>query len=507
MTPEQYPVLIVLCPFLVALIASLSTLVTKKLVLPLSLAALFAAVVAAINTLTQVFAKPGHLIEYKLGGWTPPVGIGYAIDPLNAVVLVVITGVALITAIYAKAGIEREMPNKVPQFYILLLLLTTGLCGMTITQDAFNLYVLLEISSLSSYGLIAMGRGRAPLAAFNYIIMGTIGASFYLLGVGYLYIKTGSLNMVDIARILQEEGLFGSETILVGFILMLVGVWIKMAFFPLHQWLPNAYTFAPSASSAIIAPLMTKVSVYIMIRMMFTIFTPEYVFVTLHWDQVIVWFAVIAIIAGSLFALAQKDLKKMLAYLIVAEVGYMVGGAWLANANGLTGAIFHIIADALMTLCLFLFTGIVVYQLKDQKIKSLKGVFKKMPFTMAGFTLGALSMIGIPPTCGFFSKWYLISGGIEAGHWGYVVALLFSSLINAFLFFRIIEHAYFGQLFLEGEAHGHHSHTHHQKSVDEAPLSMLLPFLAVATGLLVLGLYSSKVIEFISLFVKTTGLS
>jgi len=311
--------------------------------------------------------------------------------------------------------------------------------------------------------------------------------------------------MVDIARILQEEQLFGSETILVGFILILVGVWIKMAFFPLHQWLPNAYTFAPSASSAIIAPLMTKVSVYIMIRMMFTVFTPDYVFATLHWDQVVVWFAVIAIIAGSLFALAQTDLKKMLAYLIVAEVGYMVGGAWLANVNGLTGAIFHIIADALMTLCLFLFAGIIVFQLKDQKIKSLKGIFKKMPFTMAGFTLGALSMIGIPPTCGFFSKWYLISGGIDAGHWGYVAALLFSSLINAFLFFRIIEHAYFGQLPAEGDPHEHH----HQKAVavDEAPWSMLVPFLAVSAGLLVLGIYSSKVIDFISLFVQATGLS
>lgn len=504
MTPQQYPILIVLSPFFLALIVSLVSLASKKLVLPLTLAALVTSVIAAIATLLQVIRAENHLIIYKLGGWTPPIGIGYAIDPLNAVVLVMITSVALVAAIYARPSVEKEMPHKMPQFYTLLLLLTTGLCGMTITQDAFNLYVLLEISSLSTYGLIAMGRGRAPLSAFNYIIMGTIGASFYLLGVGYLYIKTGSLNMVDIARILHSEQLLGSETILVGFILILVGVFIKMAFFPLHQWLPNAYTFAPSASAAIVAPLMTKVSVYIMIRMMFTVFTPKYVFDTLNWSQAVVWFAIIAIVAGSLFALAQKDLKRMLAYLIVAEVGYMVGGAWLANANGLTGAVFHILADAMMTLCLFLFAGIVVYQLKDQKITSLNGVFKKMPWTMAGFTVGALSMIGIPPTCGFFSKWYLISGGIAAGQWAYVVALLFSSLVNAFLFFRIIEHAFFGELSPEGSAH---EHTHHQKAVDEAPLSMLVPLLAVSASLLILGFYSSKVIAFISLFVHTTGLS
>ncbi|MFC1513180.1 monovalent cation/H+ antiporter subunit D family protein [Thermodesulfobacteriota bacterium] len=482
-SPEQYPILIVVIPLLSAFVINILGGMDKRFCYPATVLALAGSLAAATATLCRV-ASHG-VIHYRLGGWAPPFGIEYVVDHLNALVLVVVAFVAFVAAIASKRSVAEELPHKINQFYTLFILLTTGLLGMTITGDAFNLYVLMEISALTNYALIAMGRNRALMASFNYVVIGTIGACFYLLGVGHLYIMTGSLNMADILTILPS--LYGTNAILVAAILMLMGAWIKMAFFPMHGWLPNAYTYAPSATSSLVAPLMTKVSVYIMIRVMFSVLGAAYVFTVLPVKELIVWLATVAIVGGSLFALSQKDFKRMLTYLIVAEVGYMVGGAWLATEQGITGAILHIVNDAVMTLCLFLFAAIVVYKTKGHQLSNLQGLFKKMPVTMGAFAVGALSMIGVPPTAGFFSKWYLILGGIDAGQWQFVVALLFSSLVNAVLFFRIFEIAYYEP---ESDQHGHGDSV----AIDEAPLSMLLPLVAVAITIILLGLYSGEIV-------------
>jgi multicomponent Na+:H+ antiporter subunit D len=499
---EQAPIFILLFPFLTAVIVALVGLRHKSLSWPLTLVSLGASVCASLSTLAQV-VEHGP-IRYKLGGWSPPFGIEFHIDGLSALVAVTVSVVALLTAIYSKDNVDAETPDKSSQYYSLFLLLVSGLLGIVITGDAFNLYVMLEVAALTSYALIAMGNKRASLAAFKYLIMGTIGASFYLLGVGYLYIKTGSLNMLDIREILETAGLFNSPTILVAFILITVGVWIKMAFFPLHSWLPNCYAFAPTTSSNIMAPLVTKVMIYVMVRMVLTVFGPNYAFEILDWENIVVWLAVIAILAGSIGALAQKDLRKMLTFLIIAEVGYMVGGLWLADETGITGTIFHIISDAFMTLCVFLFAGIVFAKTGARDIYALEGMFKKMPLTMVGFLVGAFSLIGIPPTAGFFSKWYLVQGGINSGNWEYVVALLISSLINAVLFFRLIEIAYFGKKPAEG--HDHHHGDDHAK-VSEASFTMLLPLLSTAAILIVIGLYNKELVSVIQDFLSQFNLA
>ena len=267
-----------------------------------------------------------------------------------------------------------------------------------------------------------------------------------------------------------------------------------MAFFPLHGWLPNAYSYGPSTSGCVMAPLVTKVSIYVMIRMIITVFGTDYAFNVLNWSNVIVWLAVIAIVAGSILALSQKELKRVLCYLIVAEVGYMVGGVWMANDWGMTGAIYHIISDAFMTLCLFLAASMIWRHTRTHEITSISHLFRKMPLTMAGFVVGALSMIGVPPTCGFFSKWYLIRGGIESGHWEYVVALLFSSLINAILFFKVIEISFFGKKPAEG--HGDHSHEESTRW-SEAPPSALFALTITAATLILLGIYNAEIVAVI----------
>lgn len=495
---DQLPVFIVLAPLFGALLVILLGMVDRHLCLPVTIGALGAAAVAAIATLVKVLQAPSCQISYKLGGWDPLVGVEYRIDALSGLVVLAITVIGFLNAIYSKTRVVEETPRRESYFYALYLLLVAGLCGMVLTNDAFNLYVLLEICSLTSYALIAIGNRRAALASFNYVIIGTIGASFYLLGVGYLYIKTGALNMDGIHAALQAEGIADSPTIKVGFILIMLGVWIKMALFPLHGWLSNAYAYAPTTTSALMAPLMTKVMVYIMIRMMLSVFGTEFVFDEEFWIHGVVWIATIAIIAGSILALARSDIKKMLTYLIVAEVGYMVGGAWLGNHWGMIGASYHILSDAAMTFCLFLAAGIIINRTGKPRMDAFDGAFKKYPLTMIGFTVAALGMIGLPPTCGFFSKWYLIRGGIEAGQWGFVVALLISSLVNAVLFFRIFERAYFPKQLSPGFEHKLDPDSCPDQVLDRVPYSMLIPLLISAAFILAIGLGNQAIVGWLN---------
>jgi len=494
---EHYPALLVTVPLLSALLITIAGWLKKGLCFPIAAAALSISLYSSLGLLARIVSEGPVL--YLLGGWQPPWGIAYYVDHLNGLVLTVVPLVALLNLIATKKTVEEEFPEKIGPFYALYVLMVTGLVGILVTGDAFNLYVLLEIASLTGYGLLAMGEDRAPLSSLNYLYMGTIGACFYLLGVGYLYIVTGSLNMLDISSILPS--LYQSRAVLVAFILCMVGLWIKMAFFPLHAWMPNAYTFASSAATSLVAPLMTKVMVYVMIRLILTVFTPQFDFSVLAVKGPFVWLAVLAIVAGAVLALAERNLKRMLAYVIVAEVGYMVGGAWLGNRDGMTGAILHIVNDAFMTLCMFLVVGNIVYKVKGYRFENLKGLCRTMPFTMGAFVVGALSIIGVPPTCGFFSKWYLLSGAIQAGHYGFMAALLFSSLVNVVLFFRVIEISYYEPL---RDAHGHGTHS---PALDEAPVSMLAPLLIVAAGLIVLGLYTGDIINHIIRFAIPASLS
>jgi len=273
-----------------------------------------------------------------------------------------------------------------------------------------------------------------------------------------------------------------------------------MGFFPLHGWLPNAYTYASTTTSCLIAPLMTKVSVYVMIRLMFSVFSADYIFKILQYDQLVVWLACGAILVGSISALAQKDLKRILCYIVVAEIGYMVGGAWLADSSGLSGAIYHILADSMMTLCLFMAVGAVIYTTGKSKISAMDNIFKKMPVTAVVFLVGAFSIIGIPPTCGFFSKWYLILGAVNQGQYLFVAALLISSLISALIFFKIIEIGYFPRNF--GEDHSDEE----QVAVKEAPVTMLVPMVLTAITLIVIGLYTKEIISRLVQFTIPPGL-
>jgi len=428
-------------------------------------------------------------IHYHFGNWPPPIGIEYVLDHFSAFVTLVINCIAFLVLIYSKRVVDRELPDKQMPYYAVLILMLCGFNGIILTGDFFNLYVFLEISSLSLYGLIAVGEKPSPVAAFRYLIMGAVGASFYLLGVGFLYMVTGSLNMIDLKLILPA--IQQQPAVIVGLSLMVTGVAIKMAVFPLHGWLPDSYTYAPSSTAAIVAPSGTKVGAYVMIRILFFVFGVGYVSKILPVTDILAWLAAIGIIYGSILAIAQKEMKRMLAYSSIAQIGYIGLGIGLANWWGLVGAVLHVLNHALMKACLFLVAGNLRTKLNHSDISKFDNTLrKKMPWTMAAFTVAALSMVGIPFTVGFFSKWYLALGTIKSSNWFFLIVILLSSLLNAVYFFRILEKVYMKPL------------TNQDKKTPEATikrnevsLSMLLPTITLAISLLVIGLFNTLIVK------------
>ncbi len=485
MTIHQLPALIVVLPLISSFIIPLMGWWRRDASFVIALAAIAGSFVCSLGILATVLHQ--GTIHYRLGGWEPPWGIEYVIDHLNAYMAVLVSGISLLVTIYSRKSVEKELPERFVHFYCIFLLLATGLLGIVVTGDMFNLYVFLEIASITAYALIAIGEDGAPMASFNYIIMGTIGACFYLLGVGYLYIMTGSLNMADISRLLPD--LYTSPVIRVAFAFFVVGLGLKIALFPLHIWLPDAYTYAPSAVSAFIAPLMTKVGAYVLIRIMFTVYEPRFSFELLPVASILSVMAAVAIIVGSVLAIAQSDLKRMLAYSSVSQIGYIVLGVALGNRSAILGAYLHILNHALMKGCLFMVAGSLMLRLGMRDIFRLRGVHRKMPWTSGAFVIAALSMIGIPPTAGFFSKWYLILGTIQERQWIMTAVILVSSLLNAVYFFRVIENAYF-------EPQYAHDGGSLEADIDnEAPMAMLIPTLIMAAAILLVGLASGTIIE------------
>ena len=483
------PILMIVLPLLSSLVALLAGLRRKSLGYPLALAGLAASTLAAFSVLLTVM-ETGR-VSYRLGGWAPPWGIEYAFDHLNAFIAVIVSFISLLVAVYARRSIEREAPDKVVYFYPIYLLLVTGLMGIVATGDIFNIYVFLEISSLAAYALIAIGGDkRAPLSSFNYVIMGTIGACFYLLGVGYLYIMTGSLNMADLARLLPP--LYHSRVVLVAFAFFVVGVGVKIALFPLHAWLPNAYTHAPSAVSAAVASTMTKVGIYVMIRIMFTVFNPSFSTDIVPMAAILGWVAAAAALFGCIMALSQTDFKRMLTYVLIAEVGYIVLGISAANRAGMTGALLHVLNDAFMMACLFLAAGAIVYRQKSAAIADMGGLYKTMPLTMASLAIAGISVVGVPPTAGFFSKWYLVLGALRAGQWQFAAVLLACSLMTAIIFFRILEQVYFKP---DPAPAPSGVPERRRPGIDDIPASMLAPILVTAAGILTFGLLSGTIVS------------
>ncbi len=498
---RHLPLLIPLILLIGALLAPLVGVFRHRWSYPLALTAVAADAGVSIWALAETV--DGGPISYELGGWAPPIGIEYIVDPLSGFFATVVAVVALVVMVGARGMVEEEMPEKEVPYFSTALLMLAGFQGIIVTGDLFNLFVFLEIGSLAGYALVAVGEKPSPVAAFRWLLLGATGASLYLLGLWFVYNLTGSLNMADVAAILPSA--WDNPGLVIGLSLMVVGMGIKMALFPLHGWLPDAYTQAPSASSALIAPVGTKVGSYVLIRLLFFVFTPALIRDRLPVTDVLLWLSAAGILYGSIMAIAQRELKRMLAYSSVAQVGYIGLGIGLANPVALIGAVLHVANHAFMKGALFMVAGNLRSRLGHSDINRLNAlVRKRMPWTMAAFTVGALSMIGVPPTGGFFSKWYLASGAIDAGQWIMVVVIMVSSLLNAVYFFRVLEQAYLRPAPEESTPATGGGVAAAVRT--EARPAMLAPTLVLAGGTLLLGLLNVLIVTGILELITPPGL-
>jgi multicomponent Na+:H+ antiporter subunit D len=465
MITAHLPVLQIIVP----LIAAPLTVLLHRGTLAWAFATLVSWAALAMAVQLLALTLDGQIITYELGGWAAPWGIEYRIDVLNAFILMLVSGIGSVVMVFARESVADEIPeDRRHLFYAAYLLCLTGLLGITITADAFNVFVFLEISSLSSYALIGMGRDlRALSAAFQYLVMGTIGATFILIGIGLMYQMTGTLNMADLAERLPRVA--DSRPVLAAFAFFVVGVSLKLALFPLHVWLPNAYAFAPSIVTAFLAATATKVSIYVLLRFFFTIFGANFSFETVPMEAFFMVLGLSAIFVASTAAIFQNNVKRLLAYSSVAQIGYIVLGISLVTVDGLTSGIVHMFNHALIKGALFLSLAAVFYRLGSVRISDLGGVGRQMPWTMFAFVIAGLSLIGVPLTAGFISKWYLIVALFERDLGIVAILILASSLLAVIYIWRVVEAAYFKSAGPE------------VSEVKEAPISMLVP-LWVLTG-------------------------
>lgn len=469
---SHFPVLQVILPLMAA--------PTCLLLRQSKLVWVFATIVCLLSMLISfqllyIVQSQGTII-YEMGGWKAPIGIEYRIDMLSAFLLVLVSSVATIVLMGAHTSIKQEIDeDKHTLFYISYLLCFTGLLGIIATGDAFNVFVFLEVSSLSAYTLIGLGKDRRALwASYQYLIMGTIGATFILIGIGLMYMVTGTLNMVDMAE--RLPAVTQVKTLYTAFAFFIVGVCLKLALFPLHLWLPNAYAYAPSIVTAFLAATATKVAIYILVRFVFTIYGVDFSLLHLPLPHILMALGIIGVIGASIVAILQTNIKRLFAFSSVAQIGYMILGFSLGSPAGLKACLLHVFNHALIKGAIFMAIAGIVYRIGSANVKDLRGVGQRMPLTMAALVVGGLSLIGVPLTAGFVSKWYLILALLEQGLWPVVILVLVGSLLAVVYVWKIVEIAYFQKP--EGFQEGDHI------EVKEAPISILLPtWLLVAANI------------------------
>ncbi len=439
---HHLPILEVLIPFFAS---PLCVLIGRKDV------SWFIAVLASFCSLMVAFGllilvMGGTSISYHIGGWAPPYGIEYVVDSTNALFLVLVSGIGTIVLFYSKNHLKNEVEeSKHTLFYTCYLLCLTGLLGGLITGDIFNVFVFLEISSLSTYVLVAMGAKkdkRALSAAFNYLILGTVGATFFVIGVGFLYMATGSLNMADIWQ--RSVDLESNRTIKSAYAFIVIGMGLKVAMFPLHLWLPNSYTYAPSVVTAFLAATATKVSLYVLIRFTFSVFHYEFGFIKEILQFLILPLAIASMFIMSSIAIFQKDVRKMFAYSSVGQVGYMLLGICFYSTGGLTATFVTLFNHGITKGTLFMTLGLISFRSGGSFLSNISGAGRKYPWTCLAFLIGAFSLVGIPGTAGFISKWLLIEAALEKGLLLVAFLIVCSSLLTIIYVWIVTEKLYFG---------------------------------------------------------------
>jgi len=476
---HQLPAILFLLPLFAAISMPVVCLKHHHWSKSISLTILAAMVLVSIYNLHNV-VNHGE-VRYAFSGWAAPLGIEWVADGLASVMLVLLSVLGLLGVVFTGPTSPKALGGRIVHYYTLILLFFSALTGIVFARDFFNIFVFLEVAAISSYALIGVAGGRALFAAFRYLILGTIGASIYLLGVSYLYAVTGTLNMADMADKLPF--LLDSKAVVGGLLFIFIGLGIKMALVPFHGWMPEAYAYAPDSVSPIMASLLTKIALLAWVRIIYWVLNASIAIYDIPIFQLVAVFGALAAVIGASLALIQRDIKMMFAYGGVSHIGIILIGIGQGNQTGFIGGIFYLLNDAVMQAALFFIAGVAFCQYGVRTIADLGRIGKQAPWLTGSLIVVGLGMIGLPPTGAFFGKWNIILGALEADNYISVAAVLISTLLTL---------AYFVKLF---EAIFRPTPTRLDVPFAEFPLSFKMTLGVTSAAIMLLGLFSSTIVQ------------
>lgn len=478
---RHLPAILFLLPLSLAICMPIIGIKHRKWCRPMAITVIAVMAIGSIVNLRGVLET--GTIHYAFGGWAAPVGIEWVADGLASVMIVTLSLVAFVCVVFIGSVLFPNLGSRIVPFYTLVLLLVASLTGMVFAGDLFNLFVFLEVSALCAYALVGLAGGKALMAGFRYLILGTFGASLYLLGVGYFYAETGTLNMADLAQ--RVPPLVASKAIAVGVLFMFIGLGIKMALVPLHGWLPDAYTYAPDRVSPILASLVTKVALYGWIRIMFWVLGAQAVVYQIPVLFLVGFLGAIAALIGAFLALTQEEIKRMFAYGGLSHIGLVLVGISLGNHTGFAGGIFYLLNDAVMQAGLFFWAGAIIHLYGIRRFEDLVRLRGGPGWMSAVLVVLAMSMIGIPPTGGFFGKWYIVLGAIEARNYLAIVAVLLATLLTLAYFVKLFERVFRDRAVSPAPG------------LSAPPLAVRISLGAVSVAVILLGFMSDHIVGFL----------
>jgi multicomponent Na+:H+ antiporter subunit D len=487
---QHLPALLFCIPLLTAISMPMIGLRQRAWCRPIALVAVCAMSVTAVVNLAVVL-NSGE-IHYAFGGWAPPIGIEWVADGPASVIMLAISLIASVCLIYGGTVSPLPAGGRIVLYYTLILLLLSGLTGIVFAGDLFNVFVFLEVATLSTCGLVGVAGGKALVFAFRYLILASVGATFYLLGVSFFYAATGTLNMADLAQRIPQ--LLGSKAVIGGLVFMFIGLGIKMALMPLHGWLPDAYSHALDAVSPLLSALVTKVSLFVWARILYWA-----VGAGTHLDSTqilrLVWvFGALAAVVGASLALTQRDVKRMFAYGGLSHIGLILIGVGQGNQTGLAGAMFYLINDAVMQATLFVVAGAAIHHYGVVSLEELGRLRGRAPWITGPIIIVAMSMIGIPPTGGFFGKWYIILGALQSGNYLAVGAVMVATLLTLAYFIRLWVRVFGSDQVSSGTQRV------------EAPFALRVCVSTLTLGIIALGLFSDRIVRLLLDTTNSLGL-
>ncbi|TDX48021.1 complex I subunit 5 family protein [Orenia marismortui] len=419
---------IILIPLITAFILPLISQYSNKLMRIIVIISGIANLLVGVHILVKAIEQP---LVYNLGAWGSRLGINLVIDPLSALMIVLVNLISF-AIIYYSLDYISENQSK---YYLLLFLLITGMLGLVSTADLFNLYVFVEMTSITSYALVAFAKKDISFeASFKYLIMGSVSGALVLLAIILVYQSTGTLNLAQLVTQIQVIPLITKRLILA---LLIIGFGTKFAIAPLHTWLADAHPAAPSPISAILSGVVIKVYIYALIRILFLLFNVQEL-LSLDLDILLTHLGVITLFIGHLLAYQQEELKRLLAYSTIAQVGYIIIGIGLMNLAGLEGAIYHIINHSIVKAVLFMTVGIFISKTGKTNICNLTGLGYSLPLTSFIFTISALNIIGLPPLNSFISKWLLTTAALKSGFIIPAMSIFIGSIISLSYYLRVV---------------------------------------------------------------------